>query len=192
MKEKLIALLKSLGILTDDKVDAVSKELEKLDLDKKPEPTIDASKISDPAMKQVIEELQNQNLILSRQIKTLTDTLTAERTERERAIQLQRQQAEKEKTQKVSDLIARALKEGKIVKAKEEWLKKFADQDLDAATEWVNGAPVDKNFVPEKKDDKKSDPPATEIKAGSLADYMTHKAEHTKAAAAAFAESRKN
>lgn len=153
MKNKLIELLKSLGILTDDKIDAVSKELDKLDLDKNPSGPIDASKITDPGLKAVIEGLQNQNTVLGQQIKTLTDTLTAERTEREKAVKLQQDQAAKDKQTKVTELVAKALKEGKIVKAKEEWLKKYAEADVTAAEEWVKEAPVDKNFKPEPTKD---------------------------------------
>ncbi|KAB2967520.1 phage protease [Zoogloea sp.] len=181
MKEKLIALLKSLGLLTDDKVEAVSKELDKLELEKKPDAPIDASKITDPALKAVIEGLQNQNASLSQQIKSLTDTLAAEQTDRAKAIKVQQDQAKKDRELKVTELVTRALKEGKIVKAKEEWLKKYAENDLTAAEEWVKEAPVDKNFKPEPTkdnppagggDDKKAKGPLGNVNATILGKVM--------------------
>ncbi|NUN68831.1 MAG: hypothetical protein HUU02_03875 [Bacteroidetes bacterium] len=149
MKDKLLALLKSLGLIPDDKLESVSKELDKLELDKPAPAPIDPSKITDPALKQIVEALNSQVTVLGQQNKTLLDTLTAERTEREKAVKLQQDQAKKDKDQKVADLVAKALKEGKIVKAKEEWLKKYAEADVTAAEEWVKDAPVDKNFKPE-------------------------------------------
>ncbi len=155
MKEKLLALLKTLGLLPDDKVEAVSKELDKLELEKKPDTPIDASKITDPALKAVIEGMQSQNAVLGQQVKDLTSMLTAERNDREKAVKIQQDAEKKNKEQKVADLLAKALKEGKIVKAKEEWLKKFAEADVAAAEEWVKDAPVDKNFKPDTGSQKK-------------------------------------
>jgi phage I-like protein len=149
MKDKLLALLKALGILPDDKVQALSAELDKLDLEKKPEPTIDSSKITDPAMKQMFEALNNQITVLGNQNKTLLDTINAERSEREKAVKLQQDQAKSDAEKKVTELVARAKKEGKIVQAKEEWLKKYAVADLAAAEEWVKDAPVQPGFKPE-------------------------------------------
>ncbi len=157
MKDKLLALLKSLGLIPDDKLESVSKELDKLELDKPAPAPIDPSKITDPALKQIVEALNSQVTILGQQNKTLIDTLNAERTEREKAVKLQQDQATKDKTQKVADLVAKALKEGKIVKAKEEWLKKYAEADVTAAEEWVKDAPVDKNFKPDPNKDGKNE-----------------------------------
>lgn len=143
--ESIIAALKAAGLIADDKVDAAKSAISKVELPKD-QPSVDPSKISDPAMKQVIEALQNQNIALGQQIKTLTDTLSAERTEREKAVKIQQEAAKTEAEKKVADLVARAKKEGKIVQAKEEWLKKYATADYAEAESWVKDAPVDKNF----------------------------------------------
>lgn len=179
MKDKLIALLKTLGILTDDKVESVSKELDKLDLDKKSDPVIDPSKIADPALKQVIEALNNQVSILSNQNKTLLDTLNAERTEREKSVKLQQDQAKTEQEKKVTALVEQALKEGKISKAKEAWLKDLATTKFELAESWVKDAPVEKGFKGEgdKGAGDKGTPPAA--KPTSMKAYMDNRAENT-------------
>jgi len=179
MKDKLIALLKTLGVLTDDKVDSVSKELDKLDLDKKSDPIIDPSKITDPAMKQVIEALSNQVSILGNQNKTLLDTLNAERSARENAVKLQQDQAKTDQEKKVGTLVEQALKEGKISKAKEAWLKDLATTKFELADSWVKDAPVEKGFKPENRtgDDDKGGAPAA--KPTSMRSYMDNRAENT-------------
>ncbi|MFZ4620969.1 MAG: phage protease [Bacteroidota bacterium] len=151
MKDKLLALLKTLGILTDDKVQTLSAELDKLDLEKgSGAQNIDPTKVTDPALRALIEGLQNNNAILTQQMKTLTDTMVAERTEREKAVKLQQDQAKTAHETKVTELVAKALKEGKITKAKEEWLKKYAGTDLAEAEAWVKDAPVAPGFKPEQ------------------------------------------
>jgi hypothetical protein len=177
MKDKLIALLKTLGILTDDKAESLSKELDKLGLDKNQDPVIDSSKISDPALKQVIETLNNQVAILGNQNKTLLDTLNAERTEREKAVKLTQDQAKADSLKKVDALVEQALKDGKISKAKESWLKDLATTKYELAESWVKDAPVEKGFKPEKKDDQGGAPAAA--KPTSMRAYMDNRAENT-------------
>lgn len=185
LRDQLLALLKSLGLLPDDKVDSVTKELDKLDLEKKTEPSIDPSKITDPALKQVIEALNNQISIMGNQNKTLLDTLNAERTEREKAVKLQQDQAKSAHETKVTELVAKALKEGKIVKAKEGWLKQYATDHFAEAEAWVKDAPVVAGFKaePEKKEDGSQ---KAEFKTTSMKHYNDHKAEIHADALAAF------
>lgn len=153
MKEQMIALLKKLGIWNDAKADEITKALDEIKIEPSTaaQPAnIDTSKVTDPVMKQMFESLNNQITVLTQQNKTLLDTIGQEKTQREAAIQAQQAELKKQKDQKVAELVAKALKEGKIPKAKEGWLKNFAERDLDGATEWEKDAPVDKHLAAEQ------------------------------------------
>lgn len=172
MKEQLIALLKKLGIWVDAKADELTKALDELKIEPST-PTqpanIDTTKVTDPVMRAMFDSLNNQIAALTQQNKTLIDTIAQEKQQRENAIKAQEAELKKQKEQKISDLVAQALKEGKIPKAKEAWLKNFAEKDLDAATEWVKEAPVDKHLAAEqskegKPKEKKNDSDEPRVK----------------------------
>lgn len=159
MKDQFIALLKKVGLWNDAKADEITKALDEIKIET-PTPAqpanIDTSKITDPVVKQMFDTLNGQLVIVTKQNKDLLDTLAQERQQRENAIKVQQDQAKKDLEKKVTDLVAGALKEGKIPKAKEDWLKKFAEKDIDGATEWVKEAPVDKHLAAEQNKDGKT------------------------------------
>lgn len=192
LKDQLLALLKSLNLLPADKEKSVSDELDKLDLDKAPAPAIDPSKITDPALKQIVEALNNQVTILGQQNKTLLDTLNAERTEREKSVKLQQDQAKTAAETKVTELVAKALKEGKISKAKEAWLKDLATTKFELAETWVKDAPVEKGFKAEAEGGEKEKKETSVAKPTSMKSYMENRAENTQELASLLAPATKN
>lgn len=144
MKEKILALLKTLGLVKDDNQAQVIAELEKLDLEKAP--VIDASKVQDAGLKQLLESIQTEISILRTGNKSLADALAAEKTEREKAIKAQQDAAAADKAKKVSEAVDAAIKAGKFPEAKREYLTKLFTSDFDSAAEIVKDAPVDKHF----------------------------------------------
>lgn len=159
MKEKLIALLKQLGLLKDDNQETVLAELDKLDLENPPAP-IDTSKISDPETKKMFEELNKQISALTAVNKNLTEKLGEETKARDAAIKAQQDQQKAEQDKKVNDAVDAAIKSGKFPEAKREHLKKLYTADFDSTAEMVKDAPVDKHFKPsaETKLDDKGNP----------------------------------
>ncbi|MFA6470126.1 MAG: phage protease [Bacteroidota bacterium] len=186
MKKELLALLKKLNLIPADKENEITAEIDKLDLDKKPEPAVDPAKISDPVLKQIAD----QNMSLSQQVKTLTDALAAERTARENGIKVQQDEAKKAADKKVSDLVAQAKKDGKIVAAKEKWLTDLAASNIALAEEWVKDAPVDKSFKAEPAKDGKQQSTQADTKSTSMKNYVEHKQEFTADALAALTPSK--
>jgi hypothetical protein len=146
MKEKLIAALKALGLIKDENQAQVIAELDKLDLEKAP--VIDASKVQDAGLKQLLESIQTEISILRTGNKSLADALAAEKTEREKAIKAQQDAAAADKAKKVSEAVDAAIKAGKFPEAKREHLTKLFTNDFDSAAEIVKDAPVDKHFKP--------------------------------------------
>lgn len=146
MKEKILALLKSLGIVKDEDVTKVTAELDKLELDK-PAP-IDTSKIQDAEMKKMIEGFQSQLASFSEVNKQLTASLAAEKAARDAAVAAQQTNQKTEKEKKVTEAVDAAIKSGKYPEAKRDFLKKMFDADFDSFTEIVKDAPVDKHFKP--------------------------------------------
>ena len=187
----MLDLLKKLGVLTDDKLESVSKELDALELDKKPETRIDASRVADPQMKELIEMIQNQNAVLAEQVKSLTHSLAEEKTQRDNAMKIQQTEAKKAQDAKNAELVARALKEGKIVKAGEEQFKSFVEKDFGFAENWLKTAPVDKSFKPEAKANDRGEPAAPgAAKPANMKAYMDNRAETTQELVAALSPSK--
>lgn len=147
MKEKLLAMLKALGLVKDDNQAQVEAELNKLELDKPP--VIDASKVQDAGLKQMLETIQTEITILRTSNKQLADALASEKTEREKGIQAQQAAAKTEQEKKVKESVDGAIKTGKYPEAKREFLTKLFTNDFESATEVVKDAPVDKHFKPE-------------------------------------------
>ncbi len=178
MKAQLIALLKKLNLIPADKENEIVAEIDKLDLDKKPDAIIDPSKITDPALKAVIEGLENNNAILSQRIKSLTDALATEKTQRDNAIKVQQEEAKKATDAKVAALVAQALKDGKIVKAGEADFKTLAETNYTFAENWLKSAPVDKSFKPEPKKDADGKT-VIDAKPTSMRAYVDNRSENT-------------
>ena len=116
MQEKILAILKSLGLVPADKEDAVKTALAEI----KPEPTapvIDPSKVTDPQMKILIENLNTQISLLTQDNKTLKDLFTAEKTAREAAINASKTADAAQKKANAEKLIADYKKVGKLAEA---------------------------------------------------------------------------
>jgi hypothetical protein len=102
-------------------------------------------------MKQVLESLQSQINAMNQQNKTLLDTLTAERTDREKAVKTQQDQMKADREAKVKAAVDKAIKEGKYPEAKRESLLKSANADLESFEDMVKDLPVNKHFKTEEK-----------------------------------------
>ncbi|HBO60543.1 TPA: hypothetical protein DD449_02585 [Candidatus Berkelbacteria bacterium] len=130
MQEKILAILKSLGLVPADKEDAVKTALAEI----KPEttaPVIDPSKLNDPQMKQFITDLAAQLSVVTESNKTLQQLLAAEKTAREGAINAAKSADAEQKKTNAEKLIGDALKAGKIAEAdKQKYIDKaIADHD---------------------------------------------------------------
>lgn len=158
MKEKIIAALKALGLIKDEDVQKVTDELGKLELEKAP--VIDASKIPDAGMKQMIESIQTSIQLLTNDNKTLRDALAKETSAREAAIKAQSDATAAEKATKVKTAVDEAIKAGKYPEAKRDHLTKLFTNDFESAAEIVKDAPVDKHFKPGEKPGEKPGKPS--------------------------------
>ncbi len=147
MKEKILALLKSLNLVPADKEAAVAAEIEKMNIETVA-PKVDASKVSDPEMKKFLEDLAGQNTVLAQQIKDLTSALAAEKKQREDSIKIAQEQAAAARKADIDKVIADAKKEGRIVEADEPEVRKQYGENLDALKFFVSKLPVNKHAVP--------------------------------------------
>ncbi|GEM_PF-4847734 len=170
MIAKLIALMKELGILPPEKEKTVTEALTKLDLEKTPtkDPEIDLSKITDPALKELIAGLKAQVNSVGQTNKELVDVLTAERKAREEAAKTLADEAKKAQAKKVTDLTDKAKKDQKVPTAKEKWFRDWAEKDYEAAENWLKDAPVDKHAAP-PPDDKSKQTQTGDDKAAKVA-----------------------
>jgi DNA-directed RNA polymerase beta subunit len=153
MKEKILALLKALGIMKDEDITKVTAELDKLEFDK-PAP-VDTSNIKDAEMKKLIEGFQSQLTSFAEVNKQLTASLAAEKAARDAAVAAQQTNQKTEKEKKVTEAVDAAIKAGKYPEAKRDFLKKMFDADFDSFTEIVKDTQVDKHFKPENKEGDK-------------------------------------
>lgn len=144
MKEKLLAALRALGLVKDDNQAQIVAELDKLELDKPA--VIDASKLQDAGLKELLGTIQSEISVLRQSNKNLADALAAEKTEREKAIKAQQDAAKLESDKKVKTAVDEAIKAGKYPEAKRDFLTKLFEKDFESAAEIVKDAPVDKHF----------------------------------------------
>jgi hypothetical protein len=151
MKEKILALLKALGVVKDEDLAKVTTELDKLELEKPINPPIDTSKIQNEDIKKLIEGFQAQINSVMAVNKNLADALAAEKKAREEAIAAQTATAKTEKDKKIADAVDAAIKEGKFPEAKREHLKKMFEADFDSFAEVVKDTPVNKHFQTSEK-----------------------------------------
>jgi hypothetical protein len=167
----------------DEEIDMLLKDVK---IDEPSQKKVDLSQITDPALKAIVDALNSQISILTEQNKTLLSTLQAEKDARDKAVKAQQDQMSKDKEAKVMALVALGLKDGKIAKKDEAWLKQYAEDNLDRATAWVKDAPVLPGFKaePEKKESTND---ASQPGSTSLKNYFDHKQEFNEAAKAAFA-----
>jgi hypothetical protein len=148
--KKIVEALRALKVVPEDKMPEVDTALSGLKLEEQAQ-NIDPSKINDPAMKQVVEGLQGQLNAMTQQYKAVMDALTAERTDREKAVKTQQDQIKADREAKVKAAVDKAIKEGKYPEAKRESLMKSANADLESFEEMVKDLPVDKHFKAEDK-----------------------------------------
>lgn len=149
MKEKILALLKALGVIKDEDLAKVTSELDKLEFDKST--NIDTSKIQNEDLKKLIEGFQTQINSVMAVNKNLADALAAEKKARDEAIAAQTATQKTEAEKKITDAVEAAIKEGKYPEAKRDWLKGRFEKDFEGMTEIVKEAQVDKHFKPADK-----------------------------------------
>ncbi len=131
MKEKFLAILESLKLITPENKAVVTAEIDKLKFDDKPAPSVDPSKVSDPAMKEFLQTLSDSNKVLMQQVKDLTGALADEKKAREDAAKIQTDRINAERTAKYEKLITDAKKDGRIVEATEKVIRdKFKDVEM--------------------------------------------------------------
>lgn len=159
MKEKLIELLKKLGIDITGKETELKTELDKLakdgdgniDLAK-----LDLTKLSGGGNDDLVKAVLEQNKILTQSVKDLKDTLAKEISDRENAIKAQQEQAKKDQEKKINDAIEKAKKEKRIVEADVEKWKDRLTKDFDEWNTELEAKPVPKEFQNNKNSNSNS------------------------------------
>lgn len=158
MLDKIIELLKKMGVLADDKVDEVKNSLGEIVKDEPgpptPPPTSPPTLPTNvsPELKAFFENMSNQINALTAQNKSLMASLDKERSDRESMIKIQNDQAKAEKERKISDAVDDAIKKGYYPESKRETIKKIATNDLEAFQEMLKDMKPDPRFIkPEKK-----------------------------------------
>jgi hypothetical protein len=156
MKEKLIAILKSLGLYTDDKKVEIDKALEAIE-EPKPAPKI-ASTPTDESieLKTMVDSLKEQN-------KQLFTAIAEEKKAREASQKAVADQMKADKDKKITDALVKAEADGKISKAQTDGWKKILELDYETGSAQLTALPVNPAFKKaddKKADDKKGDPPS--------------------------------
>ena len=130
MQEKILAILKSLGLVPADKEDAVKTALAEIKPDATA-PVVDASKLTDPQLKTLIETLNATVAANAQDLKTMTALFAQEKSAREAAINASKTADAAQKKANAEKLIGEALKTGKIAEAdKQKYIDKaIADHD---------------------------------------------------------------
>ncbi len=144
--DKLLKLLREKGLIPSGKETEVENILKDFKADD-PEPLTVNTASFPPEMRQTIEGLVSTVNALKQTNSDLMSALAAEKQARENAIAAQQAELTKQKNTKIETLLAEAIgtkeKPGKITEAKKEWLKKYAETDLDAAQAWLKDYPGD-------------------------------------------------
>jgi len=158
VKEKLIALLKALGLWNDEKAKELDSKLSEIIEDPKP-PVVDTSKLA-PELKGVMDAMQGQVAALTEQNKALMATLTKEREDREKIISTQQAQVKAEQEKKVKEAVDNAIKQGLFPEAKREAMSKLAGADFAAYEILIKDMKPDPHFkADDKNNQQKKDEP---------------------------------
>jgi len=156
MLDKLIALLKTLGVDVEAKKGEIEKAAKELEPPKPPPVKKDGE--TNPE----IEQLRSDLAAATEQIKSLVSLVGTEKTEREKAQKTIADQMKADREKKVTDLIAKHEKAGQIPPAMKDHWKKLLEADYDATAKVIEGLPVDPAAKKaaestQKKDDKSGD-----------------------------------
>ncbi len=167
MKEKMLALLKSLGIELGDKADELGKGLEEIT---KVAPTPDKTAPPDPTPTKVDDSEKDKTILaLTQQIKDLTELVGDMKKNSDASVAAQKEKLEEVRIQKIADLKKKGIDAGKITEAN--WEKKFkaiAEKDVDSFETILEDLAVDPHFKPAKDPDKKEDQYGGESYVGPL------------------------
>lgn len=158
MQEKILAILKSLGLIPADKEEAVKTALAEIKLEPTA-PVIDASKLTDPQLKTLIETLNSTVAANAQDLKTMTALFAQEKAQREASIKAQQDADAATKKANAEKLIGEALKNGKIAEAdKQKYIDK-AIADYDGTKGDIERFATIPGFKPAPGASEKNEPP---------------------------------
>lgn len=164
MYEKILAILKAIGIDITGKEEQLKTQTAELEKDKNG--NIDIEKLlaglngkgkePDPVLTAIIE----QNKILTQSVKDLQSVIGQEQTARKAAIEAAQAQAKTEQEKKINELIEKAFTDKKIVEADKALYKSLAEKDFDNTSKLIAGMKVAKQFEGKKPDGDGKNTPA--------------------------------
>lgn len=162
MKEKLIAMLSKIGLITDSN----KKEIEDKINDSELKEFLSEEKMTLPAnldgsTKAIVEKLIEQNNALSANVKSLRDALAEEKSQRDAAIKTEQERIEREHKQKVDNAVKKLLEEKKITEADKIIWQKLYEKDFEATEKAASQIFIKKESgkEPENKNAAGSDTP---------------------------------
>lgn len=159
MKEKILAILKKLGIAYDEKQNDLLTELNSLGLENMDK--IEIPNGVDEATKKIMQALVEQNKALAGNVDILRQTLGEEKAQRDAAILAEQTRQKAEKKSKVESAVKKLLDEKKITEADKPVWEKLLDNDFESSTKvaeqlkpiGTTATAADKNFQ-QTADDK--------------------------------------
>jgi len=148
--EKLIAKLKELKVIPDDKFPEVETAIKAIEPPATPPsaPAIDPSKVSDPQLKETVEAFNKKLDALEAVNKSLTEALAREKQAREDSIKAQETEELTRKKASAEKLIDEAIASGKIKADEKDKFVQKAVADLDGTKEAISRFAVDPHFKP--------------------------------------------
>lgn len=140
MKDKILALLKRLGIDFKDKESDFLKELESIDFGE--EIGADDLPLRDEPTRKVVSALIEQNKALAGSISVLRQSLSEEKQQRDAAIAAEAKRQETEKASRVANAVKKLLDEKRITEADKPHWQKILEMDFDTSSKLAEGLPV--------------------------------------------------
>jgi len=188
-KEVVRGILNKLG-KSEAEIDELLKDA-KVDDDTPQTQPLDASKISDPALKQIVETLNAQVGALNEQNKTLLATLNAEKNARDAAVKTQQEQIKSQRDKQIADALKSAEDKGQLAKADVPQWQKLLEADFDTSGKILAALPVKPGFKPAnetagKKQDGTQQTQHADTSSTSMKNYFDNKKEFNAAAMDAF------
>lgn len=162
MLDKIIEALVKAGVIKDEQKTAVNDALKDVQL--QPEVKVDASKMTDPQLRELVSGLTQQINNITQANKQLTDALAAEKTARDNAIKAQADADLAAKKTNAEKLVADALKNGKIAEAEKQTYLDKATADYEGTKTAIERFTTIPGFKPATKDDDKGGEKKVDVK----------------------------
>lgn len=146
LKEKLIAILKTLGLYTEEKKAEIDKALDAIEEPKQKQKSAQAEPDGLVELQEAVESLKEQN-------KQLINAISEEKKSRESAQKTISDQMKAEKTKKIETAIDKAKDDRKITEAQVEGWRKMLELDYDTASAQLSALQI--NPALQSPNDKK-------------------------------------